>query len=141
MTDRDRVADLLVAAESYLADVRRFRDQIGREAFLADRGEQYRIQFPLQQAIQNCIDLAAHLLADSPGRRPGTLAGLFAALTDRGLLERDLSLRLGAMARFRNLLVHEYADLDPVRVWEIVEHDLGDLDEFLRVVATRTDDA
>src|SRR5690606_28642184 len=103
--------------------------------FLADRGEQYRIQFPLQQAIQICIDLAAHLVAESAGHRPETLSELFTGLAERGTIDADLAVRLGAMARFRNLLVHEYADVDAERVWEIVEHDLGDVDTFLGVVA------
>lgn len=136
MVDRERVADLLVVAEAYLADVRRFAEETGRQGFLADRGEQYRIQFPLQQAIQVAIDLAAHLLADQPGHRPGTLAGLFEALAQRDLIAADLARRLAAMARFRNLLVHQYADVDPDRVWAIVTEDLADIDRFLAVVAT-----
>ena len=137
MVDQARVLDLLTSAEAYLADVRRFRDDIGRDGFLAERGEQYRIQFPLQQAIQICIDLAAHLVAESAGHRPDTLAELFVALAERGLIDDDLAVRLGAMARFRNLLVHEYAEVDPARVWEIVADDLGDVETFLGIVARR----
>ena len=137
MVDQARVLDLLAAAEAYLADVRRFRDDVGRERFLAERGEQYRIQFPLQQAIQICIDLAAHLVAESAGHRPDTLAELFVALAERDLIDDSLAVRLGAMARFRNLLVHEYAEVDPDRVWEILTDDLGDVDTFLGVVARR----
>lgn len=140
MVDRERVADLLVAAEAYLADVRRFAAETGRERFLADRGEQYRILFPLQQAVQVAIDLAAHLLADRPGHRPATLAGLFDALAEGHLVADDLARRLAAMARFRNLLVHQYADLDPGRVWTIVTEDLADVDRFLAVVAAHLED-
>ena len=39
------------------------------------------------------------------------------------------------MARFRNLLVHEYAEIDVTRVWEIVTTDLGDIEQFLQVIA------
>jgi hypothetical protein len=52
MVDADIVASLLAAGDTYLADVRRFRDEAGRERFLADRGEQYKVEFPLQQVIQ-----------------------------------------------------------------------------------------
>ncbi len=139
MVDADRVQDLLVAAEAYLADVRTFAAQVDRATFVTDRGEQYRIAFPLQQAIQLAIDLAAHVLADLPGHRPDTLAGLFIALGERGIVPDELAGRLAAMARFRNLLVHQYADLDPDRVWEIVHGDLAEVDRFLGVVASRLD--
>ena len=139
MVDPPRARDLLAAGEAYLADVRGFRDEVGRDRFLAERGEQYRIQFPLQQAIQICIDLAAHLVAESVGHRPDTLAELFVVLADRGVVGRDLGVRLGAMARFRNLLVHEYAEVDPSRVWEIVTGNLDDVEAFLGVVARRVE--
>jgi uncharacterized protein YutE (UPF0331/DUF86 family)/predicted nucleotidyltransferase len=137
VVDEERVADLLAAAEAYLADVRAFTEEVGRERLLVERGEQYRIAFPLQQAIQLAIDLAAHLLADRPVHQPGTLAGLFDALAEQGMIERELAQRLAEMARFRNLLVHRYADLDLARVWEIATGDLRDIDDYLGVVAAQ----
>jgi uncharacterized protein YutE (UPF0331/DUF86 family) len=135
VVDADVVTGLLTAGEAYLADVRRFRDEAGRDRFLADRGDQYKVEFPLQQVIQVAVDLAAHAMVDAPGPRPNTLAGLFDALAERGLIDRPLSTRLSAMARFRNLLVHRYADIDHERVWDIVNARLGDLDEFFHHMA------
>jgi uncharacterized protein YutE (UPF0331/DUF86 family) len=135
VVDADVVTSLLTAGEAYLADVRRFRDEAGRDRFLADRGDQYKIEFPLQQVIQVAVDLAAHAMVDVPGPRPNTLAGLFDALAERRLIDRPLATRLAAMARFRNLLVHRYADIDHERVWDIVNSRLGDLDEFFQHIA------
>lgn len=135
MVDTQAVSYLITVGEGYLADVRRYRDEAGEQRFLEDRGEQYRVEFPLQQAIRVCIDLAAHLLADAPGERPSTLPGTFSALAERGVVDRDLGSRLAAMARFRNLLVHGYADIIPERVWEIVTHHLGDIETYFGSVA------
>jgi uncharacterized protein YutE (UPF0331/DUF86 family) len=135
VVDADVVASLLTDGDAYLADVRRFRDEAGRDRFLADRGDQYKVEFPLQQVIQVAVDLAAHAMVDLPGPRPNTLAGLFDALAERGLIDRPLATRLSAMARFRNLLVHRYADIDHQRVWDIVSSNLGDLDEFFHDMA------
>jgi uncharacterized protein YutE (UPF0331/DUF86 family) len=137
VVDADVVASLLTDGDAYLADVRRFRDEAGRDRFLADRGDQYKVEFPLQQVIQVAVDLAAHVMVDVPGPRPNTLAGLFDALAERRLIDQRLAARLSAMARFRNLLVHRYADIDPERVWDIVSSSLGDLDEFFHHVARR----
>jgi uncharacterized protein YutE (UPF0331/DUF86 family) len=35
------------------------------------------------------------------------------------------------MARFRNLLIHVYGEVDDRRVWEILQRDLGDLETYL----------
>lgn len=135
MVDENAVENLIIAGQGYLADVRLYRDDAGEQQFLDDRGEQYRIEFPLQQAIQVCIDLAAHLVADSPGQRPSTLAGTFEALADRGIIDREDGDRLAAMARFRSLLVHGYADIVPERVWDIVSNHLGDIETYLGKVS------
>jgi predicted nucleotidyltransferase len=65
--DRDRVLSRIADTEAYLADVERFRDAVERQTFLEERGEQYRIAFPLQQAIQGCLDIAAHWVASEAG--------------------------------------------------------------------------
>lgn len=134
MVDRDRLLDLIDSAQAYLADVVRFRDDTDRERFLADVGEQYRLAFPLQQSIQRCIDLAAHLVAGEALHRPDTLAGLFAALSESGRVDDQLAERLAEMARFRNLLVHEYARIDASRVWDILQGSLDDISAFLAAV-------
>jgi uncharacterized protein YutE (UPF0331/DUF86 family) len=134
VVDAPVVATLIAAGEEYLAHVRQNRDETDRQRFLSDWNEQYKIEFPLQQAIQAAIDLAAHLAADEAGPRPNTLAGLFGALAGRDMIDHDLAGRLAMMARFRNLLVHSYADIDQERVWEIVSTSLGDLDDFFAVV-------
>lgn len=42
-----------------------------------------------------------------------------------------------AMARFRNVLVHLYAEVDEERVLRILRGSLGDLDEFVDTVRRR----
>ena len=41
---------------------------------------------------------------------------------------------LGQMARFRNLLVHLYWQVDNVRVWQVLRNNLGNLDAYLVAV-------
>ena len=38
------------------------------------------------------------------------------------------------MARFRNLLVHKYWDVDYARVYDVLREHLGDLREFVRAI-------
>ena len=40
-----------------------------------------------------------------------------------------------SMAGFRNLIVHEYAELDMEKVHEVFTKRLGDFDKFLREIA------
>jgi uncharacterized protein YutE (UPF0331/DUF86 family) len=51
-----------------------------------------------------------------------------------GLIELSLAKRLGTMAGFRNRLIHVYWDVDYGQVYDIITHDLKDLDLFCREV-------
>lgn len=58
-------------------------------------------------------------------------------LRDEGLLDEHLADRVMAMTRFRNVLVHAYADVDAERVLRILHESVSDLDHFNEVLAGR----
>jgi len=39
------------------------------------------------------------------------------------------------MAGFRNVLVHEYLEIDRRRVWRVLNDELGDFEKFIRAVS------
>ena len=57
--------------------------------------------------------------------------------SDAGWVEEDLAVLLADAARFRNLLVHQYADVDDGRVVAIARERTGDLEAFRRAVVAR----
>jgi uncharacterized protein YutE (UPF0331/DUF86 family) len=106
----------------------------GAEAFRKELRSYLAAQHALQQSIEAALDTANHLLAANRFRRPETLAGLFEILVAEGALDAELGARLGRMARFRNLLVHHYAALEPARVWTAVTTDRHDITAFFDTV-------
>ena len=92
-------------------------------------------------AIQACLDLAAHWLADAGWEMPGTYADVFAALARHGLIPRELATRLAAAAAFRSLVAHQYGALDWRRVYALASSELGDLDVFCATLAGRAQSA
>jgi uncharacterized protein YutE (UPF0331/DUF86 family) len=48
-----------------------------------------------------------------------------------------LAASLADAARFRNLLVHRYADIDDQRVVQFVRQRLADLEDYVEVIAAR----
>lgn len=89
----------------------------------------------LQLAIEVCLDLADHVIADHRLPVPETAAGAFDALRDAKLLTPELAAALVRMARFRNLLVHDYVRIDAGRVFDIATNDVADLERFSEVVS------
>lgn len=129
------MADAYILARS-LADL---RDAVARiqsvlpadlPEFERDRTVREVVVLNLFVALQNCLTIATHWLADArldvpPGYREAMLA-----LRDRGVLEADLSERLAAAAGLRNLIAHRYGVLDWKRVHEIAATRLSDLLAF-----------
>lgn len=127
MVDAERVRRRLGRLDELLATLEGARDD-GREA-LADVRQQLFVEHALQLALQVCIDVGAHLVAELGLTAPDDYAGVFASLERHGVLKPELAGRLARAAGLRNVLVHEYLEVDLDRVWEALER-LDDLRDF-----------
>ncbi|MBI5681886.1 MAG: DUF86 domain-containing protein [Deltaproteobacteria bacterium] len=92
------------------------------------------IKYNLIVAIQGCIDIGSHIVAKEYARAPEDYGDCFKILKEVGIIDENLSQRLVKMARFRNLLVHIYWEVDNKRVYEIIKRDLADTEEFLKKI-------
>ena len=105
------------------------------EAFIADRTVREVVTLNIFVAIQDCLDLAAHWLADAGWDMPGAYADVFTALAQHAVIPNELATHLAAAAAFRNLVAHQYGVLDWRRVYALATSDLGDLDTFCATLA------
>jgi uncharacterized protein YutE (UPF0331/DUF86 family) len=134
VVDRDLVTRRRLALEQYLREIREVAGA-GRDAYLGDWKAQRAVERSLHLAVEVCLDLAEHLIADHRLPAPETAAGTFDILREAKLIETDLAAALARMARFRNLLVHDYIKLDAGKVFDIATNDVRDLEQFSAVVA------
>ncbi len=101
------------------------------EDFLADFRNVESAKRLLQVAIEAMIDSVTHILARRRLPTPAGHAEAFARLGDAGLLPQDHIPTYLVMARFRNRLVHMYADVSDAEVYRILQSNLGDFRTFL----------
>jgi uncharacterized protein YutE (UPF0331/DUF86 family) len=102
--------------------------------FVADQTIVDAAKYRLLVAIEAAISICTHLSARLAGKAPATYAQCFEELVTAGIIDQELGGRLGRMARFRDLLVHDYGEVDDNRVWEILQSNLQDLDTYLSSV-------
>ncbi len=131
MVDVATVRRLLEIIEKRLARLERVA-RTSLEAYMADEDLQDRVERNFEVAIQACIGLALHILADFPEPVPETYREVFRKLVRHGIIDDQLGRRLEAMAGFRNLLAHGYADIIP----EKVHRSLSELDDIRSFVAS-----
>jgi uncharacterized protein YutE (UPF0331/DUF86 family) len=91
----------------------------------------------LSRAVQLCVDIAAHLLADSRQPVPATMGEAFVSLAASGVIDADLAGRLRRAVGFRNIAVHNYEVIDWDIVFALAGESLSDFDQFGAEVAAR----
>ncbi|MBO3804147.1 MAG: DUF86 domain-containing protein [Candidatus Brockarchaeota archaeon] len=88
------------------------------------------VKHSLLEIMEACIDIANHIISAKGYRRAEEYSEMFEILKEERIIRKELANKLEDMARFRNLLVHRYGDIDNERVLDIVKRDLRDVVEF-----------
>lgn len=133
MVDRDLLLRKLADLDQYLGQVSEYRD-ITIDQYRGDWKTQRIVERTLQMTIEMCVDIVNHVIADRGLRVPATYAEAFEVLSEAGLLDaarRDAMIR---MSKFRNVIVHDYARVDPAIVVRILREHLEDFAQFKAAV-------
>ena len=85
---------------------------------LADRPLYYGLQHLLQISIETITDIGSHILAEDFSLNPKTYADVIIELGEKNILDKKFAAEQAEMAKFRNMLVHYYDNLDDRRVLE-----------------------
>ena len=134
MVRRDIAGSKIARASTWLDDAGRLFDQHS-DAFVAAVGDRDLAIFYLFLAIQECIDLAAHWVADAAWGPPDDAGSTFDVLADRGVLDRGLADAMREASGLRNRIAHGYAMLDYRRVQAEARQGIPALRTFLANVA------
>ncbi len=74
------------------------------------------IALNLSRAVQQCVDIGAHLITSLDLPPPGTMGETFDRLAEGKVIDSALADRLKKAVGFRNIAVHNYERIN----WEIV---------------------
>lgn len=137
MVDLNVVSRKLAELAQRLARVRAQSPE-NAEAFAADQDAVELASFNLLLAIQSCLDIASHLIADEGWEPPATLGEAFLRLHDHGVLTAETAKAMKQAAGMRNLLAHGYEAVEPDKLQDAAVQGLDDLERFSREIAVWT---
>lgn len=109
--------------------------EVPLEEFVQDYFLHSAAERAVQIAIQAALDIGSILLSQSSVEVPSEYADIFPALAEIDLLPSDFASRLVTMAKFRNVLVHMYAEIDLDRLHAYLQNDIDDFAIFSQYVA------
>ena len=101
------------------------------EIFFADERNLYTIQHLLLICIEAVATICSHLSAKLARKSSDSYSDCFETLLEINIIDKDLAMRLIQMARFRNLLVHRYGEIDPKLVLQYARENLDDFERFI----------
>ena len=105
--------------------------------YLDDENLQTIVERRLQLSIQVCMDIASYLIAQLGLNSPDEPENVFTVLGREEILPKDLAQRMVGMVRFRNILVHDYLEIDSTLVHAHLQAELDDFDQFAQHITNR----
>jgi len=107
--------------------------EISNQKFFTYRDE-LALKHALLECIEACVDIANHIISVKGFRKAESYSDVFKVLEENGIINKDLSEKLQSMVKFRNVLVHRYANVDFNKIVEFSKKDIKDIEEFIKIV-------
>jgi len=136
MVDKEILKSRLTLLAEYISDLEEARE-ITLGEFLNDKVKRRFVERTLQLAIEACLDIGSHLISDLQLREPEKNRDIFIILVENGILAEQARESFAAMAGFRNIIVHDYARLDPEIVYRSLRQGIPDLKYFVRTISEK----
>ena len=105
-----------------------------RQQFLKDEMVQAAAERNMQVAIQSVLDICNHIAADLKLDVPDEEKQAIQILAARKLIPQRLARTLTEMTGMRNVLVHEYLEVDHGRLYSTLTSDLKDFEKLIQAV-------
>lgn len=100
------------------------RAEFDRDPYLRDIVERN-----LEVAVQCCIDISHRIISLENARKPIDYYDAILRLGELGVLPANFARHLAPLASFRNILVHEYLNVDWDQVYDNLQQ-IKDLEQF-----------
>ncbi|MBS3897964.1 MAG: DUF86 domain-containing protein [Dethiobacter sp.] len=134
MVDKEILKSRLTLLAEYISDLEDV-SEITLNEFLKDKVKRRFVERTLQLAIEACLDIGSHLISDLQLREPEKNRDIFIILVENDILAEQARENFVAMAGFRNIIVHDYARLDPEIVYLSLQWGISDLKYFVRTIS------
>lgn len=133
MVDKAVVLRKLSELGTYYGQIKEFTD-IAIDNYKNDWKTQRIVERTLQIMIETCTDIANHIISDRGMRPPTTYADTFMVLLENKIMSPEMFATMEKMAKFRNVVVHQYEKVDAEIVILILKRHLNDFDKFKEVI-------
>ncbi|MBF0215722.1 MAG: DUF86 domain-containing protein [Candidatus Omnitrophica bacterium] len=98
--------------------------------------DKWAIERGLQIAIQCLLDIGNHVLAEIGENGIEDYTDVIVKLGEKNVIPAEFAKEIRGMAGFRNILVHEYLEIDINKLYDMVQNRLPDFERFIGYIKT-----
>ena len=135
MVRRDVILKRLNKLDEYLQvlyDLQKY----SMEEFLSNPEHYGSVERFLHMAIETTIDIGSHIVSSLGLGEVNWYSDIAAIMEEKGYISVELREKWIRIVGFRNILVHQYLEVDRKIVYDVLQNKLGDLEELKKVFAS-----
>jgi uncharacterized protein YutE (UPF0331/DUF86 family) len=133
MSNFNVIENKISSVQKYLKILERYkkysREEIEKNVDIRGAVERY-----LYLAIQSTINIAEAVISFKNFRKPTTMAESFIILSEEGIIDREFAEKLIKMVGFRNIIAHDYEELNYDIVYDVLHQRLKDIEKFIEII-------
>ena len=129
MVDIESVVERLQALEEYTDHLRNLR-QIPFSDVKTDIKNRWAIERGLLLAIECILDIGSHIVAEEKLGRPKDYTEIIDILGEKSIIPEEFAKEIRGIAGFRNILIHEYVEIDIGKVYGYLQKAPEQFDVF-----------
>jgi uncharacterized protein YutE (UPF0331/DUF86 family) len=131
--ERDTLIKRINGIQAELAELQELGTQ-SPEEFSSGYGHKL-AEYHLHRTLEGVFHIAMHILSRIPGAHATEYAEAARKLGESGIIDKDFAnITLVKMAKYRNRIVHFYAEITAQEYYDIIKNNLDDFDAFLSAV-------
>jgi uncharacterized protein YutE (UPF0331/DUF86 family) len=134
LTDPSIVSKRLAKLREYVELLKKLRE-VPKKRFVSDPFTYGNAERYTQLAIQVVLDIGNHVIADDKLGEVSEYRDVMKILGEAGYLPASLVERLLPLVGLRNILVHDYIEVDRAKLYQALQTGLKDFEEFGKHVA------
>lgn len=132
MTNLSVIENKISSIKKYLKILERYQgyssQEIEKNVDIRGAVERY-----LYLATQATIDLAEAIISFKNFRKPATMTESFYILNEENIISQELTEKLVKMVGFRNVIAHDYEEINYDIVYDVLHYRLKDIEDFIKI--------
>ncbi|MEJ2249893.1 MAG: DUF86 domain-containing protein [Candidatus Lokiarchaeota archaeon] len=88
----------------------------------------------LQLAIECVLDIGNHIISRLEYTKPETYQEILLILGKNSIIPEKFANKISKMAGFRNILIHNYLEIDRSLVYRFLQENIPDFERFIKMI-------